>query len=145
VSLTALFATGLVAFGLGLRPAQAAGTAGCPSTPGGRVVLVSDAADPEVFLWDSRDRLVDYAGGHWGSTRAIFNHTVLAEPGTQALITTCVPGAPHANYDGFDQDTVGVKIMTGPYRGRYGWVLSSDVRPTRGSLRSLNVVGSTPH
>jgi hypothetical protein len=145
VSLTTLFAAGSFAFGLSLAPAAAAGPGGCPNTPGGRVVLISDAADPEVFLWDSRDRLVDYAGGHWGSSRAIFTHTVLAEPGTQALIMTCVPGAPHQNYDGFDQDAVGVKIVTGPYRGRYGWVLSSDVRPAHGSPRTINVVGSTPH
>ncbi len=134
MSLTALFGTALIAFGFRVPPALAAGPAGCPSAPGGRVVLISDASDPEVFLWDSRDRLVDYAAGH----------TLLAEPGTQALIMTCVAGGPHANDDGVERETVGVKIVTGPYRGRYGWVLSSDVRPAHGSLRSLNVVGSTP-
>ncbi len=103
----------------------------CTQTPGGKVILESDAVDPDVFLWDSRTRLVDYAAGQWGNTRAIFAHTVLAEPGTQATVVACVPAAAHPKYSTGDEDAIGVKIMTGPYRGRYGWVLSSDIHPSR--------------
>lgn len=103
----------------------------CTATAGGRVILASEAVDPDVFLWDSRQRLIDYSAGQWGSTRAIIAHTLLAEPGTQAVVVSCAPAAAHPKYATSDEDAVGVKIMTGPHRGRYGWVLSSDVRPWR--------------
>lgn len=90
--------------------------------------MESDAVDPDVFLWDSRTRLVDYAAGQWGNTRSIFAHTVLAEPGTQATIVSCIVGVAHPKFGNGDEDAIGVKIVTGPYKGRYGWVLSSDVR-----------------
>jgi hypothetical protein len=105
----------------------------CTVTPGGRVVLESDAVDPDVFLWDSRDRLIDYAAGQWGNTRAIFAHTLLAEPGTQAMVVACYPSVAHPKFSAGDEDAIGVKIMTGPHRGRYGWVLSSDIHLGHGS------------
>jgi hypothetical protein len=114
-----------------LRGTAAAATTLCTQNPGGRVVLESDAVDPDVFLWDSRTRLVDYAAGQWGNTRAIFAHTVLAEPGTRAAVVACVPAAAHPKYSTGDEDAIGVKIMSGPYKGRYGWVLSSDIHPSR--------------
>lgn len=104
----------------------------CSVTPGGRVVLESDAVDPDVFIWDSRDRLIDYAAGAWGNTRAIFAHTVLAEPGTQATVVSCFPSVAHPKFSTGDEDAIGVKIMSGPHRGRYGWVLSSDIHLSRG-------------
>jgi hypothetical protein len=104
----------------------------CSVTPGGRVVLESDAVDPDVFIWDSRDRLIDYAAGAWGNTRAIFAHTVLAEPGTQATVVSCFPSVAHPKFSTGDEDAIGVKIMSGPHRGRYGWVLSSDIHSSRG-------------
>jgi hypothetical protein len=104
----------------------------CTVTPGGHVVLESDAVDPDVFLWDSRERLIDYAAGQWGDTRAIFAHTVLAEPGTQAMVVACFPSVAHPKFSTGDEDAIGVKIMSGPHRGRYGWVLSSDIHLGRG-------------
>ncbi len=103
-----------------------AGSARCSIMPGGRVVLASDAVDPDVFVWDSRERLVDYTGGNWGNTRQIFTHTLLTEPGTLALVIACVPKAAHPRYALGDEDAVGVRLTTGPNRGRYGWILSSD-------------------
>ena len=104
----------------------------CSVTPGGRVVLESDAVDPDVFIWDSRDRLIDYAAGAWGNTRAIFAHTVLAEPGTQATVVSCFPSVAHPKFSTGDEDAIGVKIMSGPHRGRYGWGLSSDIHLSKG-------------
>lgn len=100
----------------------------CTAVPGGRVVLESDALDPDVFLWDSRTRLIDYSAGQWGNTRAIFAHTVLAQPGTQAAVISCVPGVARPAFSTGQADAIGVKIVNGPYKGRYGWVLSSDIR-----------------
>ncbi len=114
-----------------LAAASGAETPLCTVSPGGRVVLESDAVDPDVFLWDSRTRLIDYAAGEWGNTRAIFAHTVLAEPGTQATVVSCFPAVAHPKFSTGDEDAIGVKIMSGPYKGRYGWVLSSDIHPTR--------------
>ena len=119
---TAAAALALAAASYGL----AAG-AECSAVPGGRVLLASDAVDPDVFLWDSRTRLADYAAGSWGNTRAIFAHTMLAEPGTLALVVSCVPAAAHPKFSPGDEDAIGVRIVSGPYRGRYGWVLSSDI------------------
>jgi hypothetical protein len=37
--------------------------ASCSFTAGARVALISQAEDPDVFIWDSRARLVNYAAG----------------------------------------------------------------------------------
>ena len=103
----------------------------CSANPGGHVTLESDAVDPDVFLWDSRDRLVDYAAGQWGNTRAIFAHTVLTEPGTEAMVVSCYPGVAHPKFATGDEDAIGVKIVKGPYKGRYGWILSSDAHSVK--------------
>ncbi len=99
----------------------------CAGSHGERVVLASEAVDPDVFVWDSRDRLLTYAAGQWRDTRAIFAHTMLAEPGTQATLMSCTSGGagPAAAQGSFG--TVGVRVVSGRYRGRYGWVLASDV------------------
>jgi hypothetical protein len=89
-------------------------------------MLASDATDPDVFLWDSRGRLVDYAAGQWGNTRTIFAHTILAKPGTPALVVSCEPAVVRPRFSTGDEDALGVRILAGPYHGRYGWVLSSD-------------------
>jgi hypothetical protein len=132
----AVVALSLAAVALSASRGASAGSF-CALPPGGRVVLESDAVDPDVFLWDSRLRLVDYAAGEWGNTHAIFAHTVLAEPGTQALIVACVPAAAHPRFSTGDEDAIGIKVMSGEYRGRYGWVLSSDIRPARPSGDAL--------
>ncbi len=127
---------GVALFALSIAPGASSAAAVCDAVPGGRVVLASEAVDPEVFLWDSRTRLLSYAAGQWDSTRVIFAHTILAEPGTQALVVACVPGVAHPRFASGDQDAIGVKIVSGPYRGRYGWVLSGDVRSSRPSGQS---------
>jgi hypothetical protein len=108
-----------------------AAAAPCSVAVGWRVILASDAVDPDVFLWDSRARLVDYAAGRWTDTQTIFAHTMLAPSGTEALVIACAAGAAHPKYSSADQDVIGVKILRGQFKGRYGWVLSSDAHPTR--------------
>jgi|SRR5579871_4222564 len=103
--------------------------AACSVSVGGPVVLESDAVDPDVFVWDSRERLVDYAAGHWGSTREIFAHTMLAKPGTRAKVIACYPGVAHPKFSAVAEDAIGVRIVGGPFNHRYGWVLSSDLHP----------------
>jgi hypothetical protein len=115
----------------------AADVANCAIAAGGHVILASDAVDPDVFIWDSRDRLVDFSAGHWGSSRTIFEHTVLAKPGTRAVVDACSPAFAHPHYSA-RQDAVRVKVLSGPFRGHFGWVLSSDLR---GDTAERNVVG----
>lgn len=122
VRLPFALAVGLVA--ISVAPAFAKP---CAAGPGGIVILSSDALDPDVFLWDSRDRLVNYTEGQWGNTRTIFAHTILAQPGTRATVVACYPSATRTKYSNVERDAIGVKIMSGPYRGHYGWVLSSDI------------------
>ena len=105
----------------------------CSVEIGYRVVLIAEGADPDVFLWDSRSRLIDYSAGHWEDTKSIFAHTMLAHPGTHALVIACLPNAVRTKYASTAQDVVGVKVIRGPLRGRYGWVLSSDAHTTRDS------------
>ncbi len=99
----------------------------CGLAVGGRAVLASDATDPNVFVWDSRERLIDYEAGRWESTRTIFAHTIMAHPGTHAVVVACYPGVARSRSDATPQDAIGIRIASGPYRGRYGWVISEDV------------------
>ncbi len=109
--------------------------ASCAIGTGGRVVLASDQVDPDVFLWDTRDRLVDFAAGHWNSSRTISEHTFLAKPGTRAVVIACTPAFAHPHYSDA-QDVIHVKVVTGPFRGKQGWVMSSDLHldPDGGNL-----------
>ncbi|MBV9103349.1 MAG: hypothetical protein JO060_07140 [Candidatus Eremiobacteraeota bacterium] len=116
--------------------AHAAKAAPCAIGIGWKVILASDAVDPDVFLWDSRARLIDYTAGRWSSTRAIFAHTLLAPSGTEAIVVACTAGAAHPKYTTSEQDVVGVRITRGQFKGRYGWVLASDAHPSPGSRRS---------
>ena len=121
---------GSVALAVAGRLPSVAG-AFCAAAPGGRVMLESASVDPEVFVWDSRSRLIDYAAGQWGSARAVVAHTLLAQPGTPAAVIACVAGVAHPKYALGDEDAVGVRLLGGPYRGRFGWVLSSDIHVPR--------------
>jgi hypothetical protein len=105
--------------------------AACELRPGQRVVLASVAPDPDVFIWDSRARLIDYAAGMFGDAKAVISHTTLAKPGTRAIVARCETGVVHPQYVASTFDAIGIRVTTGPYRGRYGWVVSEDVHPAR--------------
>jgi hypothetical protein len=101
----------------------------CPTNVGGRVVLISDAVDPDVMVWKSRDQMVDYTGGHWGSTSSILAHTMVAKQGTRATVIACYPGIAHPKNASSPMDAIGIRMVSGEFRGQYGWVLSSDLHP----------------
>jgi hypothetical protein len=56
---------------------------------------------------------------------------MLAQPGTEALVVSCAPAAARPEYTATPKDVIGVKVLSGPFRGRYGWVLADDARPLR--------------
>lgn len=111
--------------------ASAGRAAECAASPRDRIVLAADAPDPDVFVWDEATRLIQYSLGKWSNTRSIMLHTVLAHPGTQAVVVACVRGAVHTKYAAGADDALRLRMTSGPYRGRFGWVSSSDAHPAR--------------
>jgi hypothetical protein len=100
----------------------------CKAAAGQRVLLESIDSDPDVFVWDSRSRLIEYAAGNFDKASQVMAHTVLTPPGTHAIVTMCVPATVKPAYYSYTYDAVGIKITSGPYRNRWGWVSSEDVR-----------------
>lgn len=104
--------------------------AACEVKVGQAVVLASQELDPDVFLWDSRDRLVRYAQGDY-SVETVLRHTTLIRAYTHAVVVICKNAGLRPSYAATadpTMDLVGVKVTTGGFRGHYGWVLSADVR-----------------
>jgi hypothetical protein len=110
--------------------AEPAGAVSCPVTAGSTVMLRSSDFDPDVLVWDSRQRAIDYVSGNMKTTADALTHTVLSKPGTRALVVACDPGSSKPRYSAVAEDTLGIKLTTGPHKGRYGWISSGDARGT---------------
>ncbi|MBV8172679.1 MAG: hypothetical protein JO219_12190 [Candidatus Eremiobacteraeota bacterium] len=109
----------------------AAGASACVVTQGEHLVLASQGLDPDVFVWDSAQRLVEYLAGNY-NTETVLHHTMLATPGTKAVVVGCKDGAGKTQYSSTNLDLVGVKLTDGPNKGRYGWVVADDTRTPDG-------------
>jgi len=97
---------------------------------GTSLVLVSQELDPDVFLWDSSDRLVKYATGDY-DVETVLKHTTLVRAYSRAVAVGCKNTSIHATNDATPSPPlylVGVKVASGGARGHYGWVLSTDIR-----------------
>lgn len=103
----------------------------CELNVGDRIVLAADSADPDVFVWDSRARLLAYVAGEWKSTKDVLAHTALIDPGTLALVVFCNAGVGRPKYNGINEDIIGVRLLTGNRRNLWGWVRSGDVHAMR--------------
>ncbi|MDP9018014.1 MAG: hypothetical protein M3N19_06825 [Candidatus Eremiobacteraeota bacterium] len=106
-----------------------AARADCSSLQGQRVILISNNYDPDVLLWDSKQRLMDYAAGSWDVAKILLPHALLARAGTKALLMTCLTNAVHLKSRLAPTDAAALKITSGPYKGRYAWVMADDLRP----------------
>lgn len=107
----------------------AAAIADCrQSANGSHVVLYGTADDPDVFVWDSRFRLRSYQGGSWDQAQALLPHALLVPPGTRATIAGCAGNFVQSKYAAVPDDAVGIVIVSGPLKGKAGWVLGADVR-----------------
>lgn len=104
----------------------AAGAASCSLAPGAALILRSSDFDPDVLIWDSRQREIDYVSGSIKNASEVLSHTLLAAPGTRAVVVACDPGSSKPRYAAAAEDTVEIKLMSGPNRGRSGWVSSGD-------------------
>jgi hypothetical protein len=100
---------------------------GCSSLHGMHVTLYGGVDDPDVLVWDSRDRLISYGVGSIDTRNFLLPHAMLNRPGTRAIVQTCIKGIVHSKFSGGTEDAVGVLIVSGKYKGRYGWVASADV------------------
>ena len=105
--------------------------ADCRLRPGDKIVLYGTTDDPDVFIWDSRFRLRDYAGGSFDEMNALLPHAVLARPGTRAVVENCVSNFVQSKYFTTPDDAIGVRILGGPLSGQRGWVLGSSARGMR--------------
>jgi len=92
-----------------------------------QVTLFGGVDDPDVLVWDSRDRLTSYSAGSTDTRQFLLPHALLNRPGTRAVVESCVPAVVHMKFRMDADDAVGVQILSGKYRGRYGWVSSLDV------------------
>jgi hypothetical protein len=112
----------LAVFGIGAASAEA-----CSVAVGQRVLLASNAADPDVFVWDAKARMLDYELNSWRTTREVMDHTAIAAPGTLAVVTQCDALIVRSKMMPGLQDAVGLRLLSGPSRGAYGWVPAEDV------------------
>ena len=109
-------------------PSQSQGPDVCKASVGQRVLLESIESDPDVFVWDSRFRLIEYAAGTYDKANQVMTHTVLADPGTHAIVAMCAARSVKPAYSAEVYDAIGVKITSGRFRNHWGWVSSEDVR-----------------
>jgi hypothetical protein len=109
-----------------VSPADAAP---CSLATGAAVILRSSDFDPDVLVWDSRQREIEYVSGNIKNAGEVLSHTLLSAPGTRAVVVACDPASSKPRYAPAAEDTIGIKITSGPNRGRYGWVSSDDAHP----------------
>jgi hypothetical protein len=119
---------GIVAVSLLAAAGVALASGTCTIVRGTQVTLFGGVDDPDVLVWDSRTRLISYAGGSSDTRRFLLPHAMLNRPGTKAVVQYCEGGSVHPKFHMDAADAVGVLILSGKYRGRYGWVSSSDLR-----------------
>jgi hypothetical protein len=100
----------------------------CDFHAGNRVVLYSEADDPDVLLWDSRFRLRDYNAASFDISRELLPHARLVSQGTRATVESCVPDFVQLRLQNGFEDAIGIIITSGKYQHIRGWVLSSDLR-----------------
>lgn len=114
----------LVAAGLTLGSGRAAA---CTLGNGSAVMLRASDFDPNVFVWDTRDRLVAYEGQlRWIPTGEVLRHAVLAWAGTRAVVVGCVANVVHPVVEHGVFDAILVRLTSGISDGRLGWVTGSD-------------------
>ena len=88
-------------------------------------MLDAQSMDPDVFVWDSAQRLVNYTNGAY-LVDTVLKHTTLAPAGTPAVFLGCrrsPAGAPSAI-----KDMLKVRIFIQTRPPQTGWVSAEDAR-----------------
>jgi len=133
-----LLAVGALILTCSLASPAANAAESCSVDPGHPVILMSSELDPDVFVWDARQRATDYASGYYKNASDVMMHTLISKPGTRALVLTCIHSGAQGKFTKRPVDVIGLRLLTGPDRGRYGWVTAEDVhlpQPTSGADR----------
>ena len=104
-----------------------AAQADCSNMHGAQIALMSSSYDPDVLVWDSQKRLSSYAANSYEVAKLLLPHALLARAGTLGIIITCKRNVVHAKYHFSASDVVSVRMTSGEYRGRNGWVMMDDV------------------
>lgn len=117
----------IVAAAVLLSVLPAVASKACGAARGAHVTLFGGVDDPDVLVWDSRGRLVAYSQGSADARAFLLPHAFLNRPGTKAIVVSCYGAAVHPKFSDDAADAVGIFILSGRYRGRYGWVTSLDV------------------
>lgn len=107
--------------------AYAAGSPQCQAQRGMHITLFGGVDDPDVLVWDSRDRLISYGEGSTDAREFLLPHALLNRPGTKAVVLSCDARVVHSKFHMDADDAIGVLIISGRYHGRYGWVSSADI------------------
>ncbi len=102
--------------------------ADCRLHDGDHVILFGTTDDPAVFVWDSRYRMREYQGGSWDQGQALLPHAFLAPPGTRGIVSSCINNFVQSKYSSLPDDAIGIVIVSGPLKGKMGWVLGADIR-----------------
>lgn len=118
----------LVAIGAAIVAYAAPVSASCPVHSRERVVLYGVGDDPGVFLWDSRFRLRAYHAASFDEAQALLPHALLLGGGTRAVVIRCYRNDVQPKYSLRPDDAIDVLVLSGPQRGRTGWVIGGDVR-----------------
>ncbi len=103
-------------------------SASCHVHPRQRVVLYGTGDDPGVFVWDSRFGLRAYHLATFDEAQEMLPRALLVAGGTRAVVLRCIADFVVAPFGLGVEDAFEVKIVTGPQRGRSGWVSGSDVK-----------------
>lgn len=112
---------------LGVLLLPAIARADCSGIPGSHIALFSSNYDPDVLVWDSRRRLLTYATDTYELAKLLLPHALLARAGTLAIVAVCYPNVVHPRYRVAPTDALRIRVTTGTYHGRYGWVMVDDV------------------
>ncbi|MGH7737838.1 MAG: hypothetical protein ACREMP_08230 [Candidatus Tyrphobacter sp.] len=117
-----------IVLALGLFASFAAPARACGVVPRGSVVLYGGGDDPAVLLWSSRFNLRAYHRATFDEAQSLVQRAQFVRAGTRARIVGCMRGFVRAPYGLGLDDAVEVRILSGPLRGKSGWISGSDIR-----------------
>ncbi len=112
---------------LALLCVTAANAGTCEIGIGHKASLFGGVDDPDVLVWDNKERLAEYAGGSSDARRFLIPHAILARPGTRIVVRECVANMVHPKFRFTTEDAMKVLIVSGRYRGKFGWVGADDL------------------
>lgn len=94
---------------------------------GSRILLAAQGMDPDVFVWDTAQRLVNYSNGAY-IVESVLKHSTLAPAGTQAVILSCRRFRVGVRPASAFTEIMKVRIFIQAGRPHAGWISAEDAR-----------------